>query len=201
MYKHKRIKLTLTSCEHRVQKQELTLYSYDINNNMIEIKVVDECDDMLKLSNYNVEILSVFLKSKQKHSTIPIVEDDKIYFKFDTTLIDRDETVRCHVYLKKEYEDGSVESADVAVFEFRVRLSLKHLELEDKIATERKEEYVHNQTFTSDRWHIVHSLGKIPQVSVLDSSLRVVYGSVQHLNENELVITFSAPFQGRAQLD
>lgn len=201
MYKIQRIKLDLSSCEHRVSKQPLTLYSYDINNNIIEIKIVDEYDDLIKLSNYKVEILSVFANSKKKWSHVPLIEDDKIIFKFDTSLIDQDEPVRCHVYISKLYDDGSEESADVAVFEFRVRLSHKHLDIEDKQERIKKPDYKHSQTFTSNEWRIIHNLGKFPQVTVLDSALNVVVGDVQHLSNNELIIRFSAPFQGQAQLD
>lgn len=201
MYKIQRIKVNLDSCEHRLNKKSITLYSYDVNNNVMEIKVVDEFDDLVKVSNYDVEILSVFEKSGKKWTAYPQTEDDKIIFKFDTSLIDRDEVVRCHIYLSKTYDDGSTESCDVAVFEFRVRLSLKHVDMEDKQERVKKPEYLHLQTFTSSRWHIVHNLGKYPQVTILDSSKRQVFGEVQHLSDSELVVIFAAPFQGQAQLD
>lgn len=201
MYKTQKIKLCLNSCEHRLNKQTLTLYSYDINNNIIEIKIVDEEDDLIKLSNYNVEILSVFSNSKKKWSHVPKIEDDKILFTFDTGLIDRDETVKCHVYISKLYDDGSIESADVAVFDFRVRLSQIHVDMQEKPTSTRKAEYEHNQTYSSNEWHIVHNLKKYPQVTVLDSALNEVVGAVQHLSKNELIIRFSAPFTGQAQLD
>lgn len=201
MHKVHEFKLSLTSCEHKLSVQPITLYSYDINNNVMIIDVVDEKNEFFNLSEYKVEILSVFDKSKKSWTYYPQVEDDKIIFKFDTALIDKNEPVRSYVYISKVYDDGSIEATDVAVFEFRVRVSHKDLNIEEKKPREKKPEYIHNQTFTSDSWHINHGLGKFPQVSILDSSNRQVYGEVQHLNNNELKITFSAPFQGTAQLD
>lgn len=201
MKKYQRIKLCLSSCEHRIEKQPITLYSYDINNNIMEIKIVDEFDEPIKLSEYEVEIVSIFDKSKKKWTNHPIIEDNKIYFKFNTRLIDRDEPVFCHIYLTKVYGDNDIEATDVAAFEFRVRVSHKHLDIEEIVEPVKKADFEHNQTFTTNEWHIVHNLNKYPQVTVLDSALNEVEGDVQHLSKNELVIRFNFPFKGQAQLD
>lgn len=61
--------------------------------------------------------------------------------------------------------------------------------------------YTHDQIQSSDEWTIHHNLGRKPSVSVTDSAGSVVYGDVQYLNDNSLVIRFSAPFGGVAYLN
>lgn len=58
--------------------------------------------------------------------------------------------------------------------------------------------YVHPQSSPSALWTVNHGLGKFPSVSVVDSANDEVEGSVRHISVNQLTITFSAPFSGRA---
>jgi hypothetical protein len=60
--------------------------------------------------------------------------------------------------------------------------------------------YYHTQLSPSDSWTIHHNLDRYPAVVVLDSSNRQVFGDVQYLSTNTLVVTFNAPFSGNAQL-
>lgn len=50
-------------------------------------------------------------------------------------------------------------------------------------------------------WNIQHNLGKIPSVVITDSVGTVYEGSIIHINNNNLTITFSAPFEGYADLN
>lgn len=61
--------------------------------------------------------------------------------------------------------------------------------------------FVHRQRAPSSEWTIAHSLGKHPAVSVVDSGGSVVVGSITHLDENHLKITFTVPFSGTAYLN
>lgn len=61
--------------------------------------------------------------------------------------------------------------------------------------------YTHDQIQSSDEWMIRHNLGRKPSVSVADSAGSVVYGDVQYLDDNSLIIRFSAPFGGVAYLN
>ena len=61
--------------------------------------------------------------------------------------------------------------------------------------------YTHSQESVSDTWTIIHNLGRHPSVSVVDSAGTQVYGDVEYDNENQLTITFSAPFSGKAYLN
>lgn len=58
----------------------------------------------------------------------------------------------------------------------------------------------HRQDVPSAVWTIAHGLGSIPAVTVVDSALNEVTGSVQHTDTNNLTITFAFPFSGRAYL-
>lgn len=61
--------------------------------------------------------------------------------------------------------------------------------------------YQHNQRVSSDVWEVKHNLNKFPSVSVVDSAENKVQGEVQYLDSNNLIITFSAPFSGKAYLN
>ena len=43
---------------------------------------------------------------------------------------------------------------------------------------------------------VTHSLAKLPAVTVLDSAGDVVEGTVNHINNQQLTVTFTAPFSG-----
>ena len=59
--------------------------------------------------------------------------------------------------------------------------------------------YSHVQGVASDTWTINHNLARYPGVVIVDSSHRTVYGSIQHVDTNNLVVTFSrGAFSGTA---
>lgn len=59
-------------------------------------------------------------------------------------------------------------------------------------------QYEHIQSSASATWTVAHNLGKVPSVSVIDSSGKLVFGGVQHTDANNTILTFSAPFAGKA---
>jgi hypothetical protein len=61
--------------------------------------------------------------------------------------------------------------------------------------------YVHDQSVASAVWTVAHNLGKHPSVSVVDTSGREVTGEVEHVDANNVELTFSAPFSGTAYLN
>ena len=61
--------------------------------------------------------------------------------------------------------------------------------------------YVHTQSVTSSTWDIEHNLERFPSVEVVDSAGSVVVGGIQYVDENNITITFSAPFTGKAYLN
>lgn len=58
--------------------------------------------------------------------------------------------------------------------------------------------YVHDQILASETWEINHNLGFYPLVDVIDSGGTLVIGDVHHVDVNNLILTFSAPFSGKA---
>lgn len=65
-----------------------------------------------------------------------------------------------------------------------------------------------DKTFTFDQatpetiWTIAHNLNKLPSVTIVDSSGRIVYGgSVSYLNVNTLTIEFGSAFSGKAYVN
>lgn len=61
--------------------------------------------------------------------------------------------------------------------------------------------FVYEQSPASDVWTINHALGKYPSVTVVDSAGDEVEGNVNHVSVNQVVLTFSAAFSGRAFLN
>lgn len=61
--------------------------------------------------------------------------------------------------------------------------------------------YVYYQNTPSATWTIIHNLGKLPSVTVIDSGGDEVEGSVNFIDNNILIITYSAPFSGKATLN
>lgn len=62
------------------------------------------------------------------------------------------------------------------------------------------QQYIHHQDVPADVWHISHELDGYPAVAVVDSSGRVGYGDVRYLDVNNLTVSFSAGFSGKAYL-
>jgi hypothetical protein len=61
--------------------------------------------------------------------------------------------------------------------------------------------YLHDQAAASDTWTITHNLSKYPSVTVVDTAGDEVEGAVNYISANQLVVTFSAAFSGKAYLN
>lgn len=60
--------------------------------------------------------------------------------------------------------------------------------------------YIHEQVTPSATWSINHMLNYYPNVTVVDSGGSDVVGSISYVDQDNLVITFNAPFGGKAYL-
>ena len=58
-----------------------------------------------------------------------------------------------------------------------------------------------NQATASNNWNISHNLNKFPSVSIADSGGSAVQGLISYIDSNNLTISFSAPFSGKAYLN
>lgn len=61
--------------------------------------------------------------------------------------------------------------------------------------------FQHIQMVAADVWTIVHPLNKKPSVTVVDSAGTVVMGDVEYTSNIQVVVRFSAPFSGTAELN
>ena len=50
-------------------------------------------------------------------------------------------------------------------------------------------------------WNVQHDLEKFPSVSVINNNDIIVNGQVEYIDNNNLTITFSAAFTGKAYLN
>ena len=109
------IKLSIenTTKIRQVEDSFCELYSHDKNNGAFEFEITKGT-----LTNENVVALFKFLRSGSYWKTNGTVEDNKIKFNFDTSLITQNEEVVCYIYLDKEERNS-----DIFRFRFKVNLS------------------------------------------------------------------------------
>ena len=128
----KKIQLTFNSTVNkRVRvRSNCELYSHDKNNNEFELTINNHT-----LTNEEITVLFKFVKSVKYWETHGRIEDNKIKFKFDTTLITENERVNCYIILKNEEKES-----DVYSFSFDVKMS--EYDLKDNLPI--KERYFAN---------------------------------------------------------
>lgn len=102
-----------TPLERWTENSACEIYSHDTNNGQFEIEVMNEA-----LTDETVTALFIFEESQSVWRTTGTIEENKIKFKFDTTLITQDETVVCVLYLDNERENN-----DFYRFSFKVKVS------------------------------------------------------------------------------
>ena len=128
----KKIQLTFNSTVNKRVKvrSNCELYSHDKNNNEFELTINNHT-----LTNEDAIILFKFVKSIKYWETQGTIEDNKIKFKFDTSLITDNERVNCYIILKNEAKES-----DVYSFSFDVKMS--EYDLKDNLPI--KERYFAN---------------------------------------------------------
>ena len=62
-------------------------------------------------------------------------------------------------------------------------------------------EYTHDQIAASSSWVVNHNLNKFPSITIVDSGGSVVVGEETYVSKNQLILTFSAEFSGKAYLN
>ena len=61
--------------------------------------------------------------------------------------------------------------------------------------------YTHTQDVVSDIWTIQHNLNKMPSITVIDSAGSEVFGEIDYVDENNVTLTFTGAFSGKAYLN
>ena len=128
----KKIQLTFNSTVNKRVKvrSNCELYSHDKNNNEFELTI-----NNYTLTNEEIIILFKFVKSVKYWETQGRIEENKIKFKFDTSLITDNERVNCYIILKNEEKES-----DIYSFSFDVKMS--EYDLKDNLPV--KERYFAN---------------------------------------------------------
>ena len=116
------------------------LYSHDKNNGLFEFEVTN-----VKLGNEKPYAMFKFMDSLSVWKILGTIEDNKIKVAFDTSLITKDETVVCFLYL-----DDEERTTDFYRFKFKVKVS----EI-DKINTYAVKERYFNNSIIVDKVDVV----------------------------------------------
>jgi len=58
-----------------------------------------------------------------------------------------------------------------------------------------------DQGVPATTWNITHNLGRFPSITVIDTGNTVVTGEYNYVNNNNVILTFSAAFAGKAYLN
>ena len=61
--------------------------------------------------------------------------------------------------------------------------------------------FVFTQAVPTTVWNVNHNLGKFPSVSVVNNNNILMYGNTTYVDTNNLIITFTAGFSGKAYLN
>lgn len=73
--------------------------------------------------------------------------------------------------------------------------------LAEALAANQDKSYVHIQSQAANVWHIQHDLKKMPSVVVKDSAGNTVVGESEYVDENNIILSFSGAFSGKAFLN
>lgn len=61
--------------------------------------------------------------------------------------------------------------------------------------------FAYTQAVAEDTWNIQHNMGKFPSITVIDTANTVVTGQYTYIDNNNVTLTFSAAFAGKAYLN
>jgi hypothetical protein len=109
-------------------------------------------------------------------------------------------TITTYTYATKEYVDTHIGAVATGV-EFVPTSEISSTTVQEAIEEVRaKSKYVHTQSTASTVWNIQHNLKFFPNVTIVDSGENYVIGDVQYVDWNNLTVTFSHLFGGKAYL-
>lgn len=61
--------------------------------------------------------------------------------------------------------------------------------------------FVYTQSSAAATWNITHNLNKYPSVSIVDSGGNMVTGDIQYIDLNNVTLSFTSAFTGKAYLN
>lgn len=109
-------------------------------------------------------------------------------------------TIITYTYATKEYVDTHL-GTNATSISFEPTSEISSTTVQGAIEEVRdKSKYVHTQASASVQWNITHNLKFYPSVTIVDSGENYVVGDVQYIDWNNLVLTFTHSFAGKAYL-
>ena len=58
--------------------------------------------------------------------------------------------------------------------------------------------FVYKQLSPNINWNIIHNLGYFPSVTIVSSGGNIVIGDVKYMDNNRVIVSFTAAFSGKA---
>jgi hypothetical protein len=117
-------------------------------------------------------------------------DDINKYGLYNITSIEEDIDESDFLYVQMQFIQGNSSIEEDKDYLFSV-IDFNKSENKDK-------NYVHNQVVASNTWNVFHDLNKYPSVTIVDSGENVVIGDVQYIDLNNIKITFTSTFSGKA---
>jgi len=95
---------------------------------------------------------------------------------------------------------------DVIILSVTARIAIGTITDKDTLLLEAdfriiSQTYTHIQIAASQTWQITHSLGEKPGVTIVDDGDNVIFGDIQYIDDNELIINFASSVSGKAYLN
>jgi hypothetical protein len=101
-------------------------------------------------------------------------------------------------YATKEYVDSRTSAGELT---FIPTSEITSTTIQGAIEEVRaKSKFVHTQASPSTTWTVAHNLKFFPNVAIVDSALSHVMGEVTYTDENNLTVSFTSAFSGKAFL-
>lgn len=118
------------------------------------------------------------------------------------TISETDENVECSI----SEENENINIDDVSVDDEIINCSMSegyeniNIGVTDVVTVTGNgdKNFVYEQQSASSTWDITHNLNKLPSITVIDSAGSVIQGEYEEVDENRVILYFSAPFTGKA---
>ena len=118
---------------------------------------------------------------------VRIVGEDDVFLYWYKNGVEDEDLVQ---YLYEDFEIVNNKYDELAT-----DLDVKYNELKNKSGDSYYEELVN---MPSKVWEINHNLNKKPSVTIINNDNQVVIGDVEYIDKNNLKVSFSAEFSGKA---
>lgn len=161
--------------------------------NKVAITILND-DQPVTLSNYTYKIIlqrpdGILVQS------IPTVQDNNLIYDVGTTELQVNGLVRASIEIF-----SGIERITVKTFTLIAVPTLDNGAKIDSVTQhpDIDKNYVHTQLVPAAEWFINHSLHKYCAVMIVDSADSVVIGDIQYIDMDNVKVTFTAAFSGKA---